>query len=864
MTSRRRLFAATILAVPMVSMIPDTDAEAAASRHHTKAHGHSAAKTAAPAGAPATAAVKNKAPLQPYHSSANEEVAVRTNRHASVKRKARESTSSVSIVTSETLQRAGQINLADALTKTYASVNVEAMGSDAAALVSSIHMRGLSSNHVVVLLDGHRRHTTGNMTAVGGPNFGTTGVDLNMIPSNMIDHMEIMEDGAAPRYGGDALAGVINIITKKTNHGLSISGQTGANAYNGDGWNYQLNADGGFKLGNDGFLHLFGQMYHADHFVAKNAHDHRLLTGDALLARPSYADSGLYTGPVNLPDSSNKITSTPEETRENFGLDWEKPLNENVTFFGSITYAHRHSEAYENFRLPTIAPSLWPYGFSPLETIEENDYAATVGARGNNFLGFKWSATSTYGADYNKIGNKHTANPNMLASTCSLDPSSSFYSSAGCGWSPTTALAQKFNMAQWTNDLDFSRRFRMTKSIPVDVSFGMEHRLDSYQMWAGNAPSYILGGTQGFAGLMPANAGKWYRNVWSWYLDGTFHFTKNWVVDFAGRFEHYTDAGNAEIGKVSTRYDVTKWLALRGTINNGFRAPTLAEQHYSSMNVGPTSAEGLLAADSDAARAIGGGKLKAERSTNVSGGIVVEPLKDFNVEVNVYQTDIRDRIGMGNVISGPSAINALSNLGFERPAGVSDQGVSAYSMVNAGSTRTQGLDITADYTFRMRRYGNLNLSMSLDLNRTRMHHTPGGNTLNAQTIGYLTTAYPRSKIILNAYYNVGKWDVNIRQTRWGQTTNMLSYQDWAPAALQYSTTDFYQFKNTPRWLTDLEVGYRVNKQWHLAVGANNIFNIRPRRVPNIVNYLGAKPYDISSSQISMTGAYYYGRINANF
>lgn len=106
--------------------------------------------------------------------------------------------------------------------------------------------------------------------------------------------------------------------------------------------------------------------------------------------------------------------------------------------------------------------------------------------------------------------------------------------------------------------------------------------------------------------------------------------------------------------------------------------------------------------------------------------------------------------------------------------------------------------------------------------------------------------------------------MNIRQTRYGETTNMLQYQDWGPKALQYSVTDFYQFKNSPRWLTDLEIGYRVNKNWHIAVGGNNLFNIRPRRVPQSVNYLGAYIYDQSSAQVPMTGGYYYGRVNATF
>ncbi|NHO31388.1 TonB-dependent receptor plug domain-containing protein [Acetobacter fallax] len=874
MTSRKILLTATFLAIPVSGMATkalaaEVQKTAIHSRIHKPVAGHAGAHAAGAATA-TTAAVPARSLPRPAHyaSDANEAVIV-TGTH-SANRRARQSISPVKVLTGAVLQRSGMVNLADALTRTYASINVEAMGTDAAALVSSIHMRGLSSNQVLVLVDGKRRHTSTTFTATSGPNFGTTGVDLNMLPANMIDHIEVLEDGAAAMYGSDAIAGVVNIITKKTDHGLNMSAQTGANAYNGDGWQYQFNADGGMKLGDDGYLHLYGQMYHTDHMVPKNVRDHRLVA-----SQPEDHDVASYvsTG-AHIPATSNRVLSTAEETRENFGLDWGKPLNENVMFYGNIIYAHRHAETYQNYRVPNVgggvALSYWPWGFTPTETAEENDYAATVGAKGDSLFGFGWDISSTYGADYNKVGNKNTVNTGILQSTCSTDPAAGAnYSVAGCGYSPTDVRAESFNMAQWTNNLDLRRNFNIAHTVPMVLAFGAEHRMESYQIWAGNPASYALGGTQGFAGLAPQNAGAWYRNIWAGYIDGDFHFLKNWEVDFAGRFEHYTDVGNAENGKISTRYDITKRIAVRGTISTGFRAPTLAEEHYSAMNVSPNGASGLLAADSDAARSLGAPGLKPERSTNASGGIVVEPVSGFHVEADVYQINIRDRIVQGGTVSGLSAIAAIQSMGFTPPVNdASLDNIQAYYLSNGASTRTQGLDINADYTFHLKRYGNLMLSMALDLNRTRLHHngigTNGAELLNAANIGYITTAYPRSKIILNAYYTVGKWDVNIRQTRYGETTNMMSYQDWAPTALQYSVTDFYQFKNSPRWLTDLEIGYRFSKNWHVAAGGNNVFNIRPRRVPQSVNYLGAYIYDQSSMQVPITGGYYYGRVNATF
>ncbi|WP_415475406.1 TonB-dependent receptor plug domain-containing protein [Acetobacter persici] len=788
---------------------------------------------------------------------------------------ARHSTSPVSVITNATLRRSGQMNLGDALSRTYASINVNPMGTNASALTASIRMRGLNPNQVLVLVDGKRRHTTANISADAGPDFGATPVDLNMIPAAAIDHIEVLEDGAAALYGSDAIAGVVNIITKKTNHGLNINSQTGANAYNGDGWQYQVGGDGGLSLGGDGYLHLSGQVYHTDHMLPKT-YDHRLMGSSA----PAGAYTGAnYTGSATPSLQSNHFTSTPEETRENLSINFGKTIARDVQFYGLITYAHRHAEAFENYRTPSTAPTMYPDGFSPILTNEENDYAATLGLKGDNFLGFNWDISTTYGADEDKIGNKNTANLGMLnpeGDGCSTSPSSPYYSSGGCGWSPSKVRAETFRMAQWTNNADFRRQFKIANTVPMNLAFGAEHRLETYTVKAGIPASYEDGGVSAFNGLQPQSAGNWDRDIWAGYIDTDFHLTPKWNVDFAGRFEHYTDVGNTENGKVSTRYNFSRRIAIRGTISNGFRAPTLAEQHYSSMTVGPTGAGGLLGVDSPAAQALGAAKLKPERSTNVSAGIVLEPVNGFHIEADVYQINIRDRIVQGGVVNGTSAITALENSGYLLSSNVTPADVTAYYFTNGASTRTQGVDIKADYLLHLRRYGNLALSMAIDLNRNRLHHNgtyDDPNTgamaqyLNASNISSITTAYPRSKIILNAYWTTGKWDVNIRQTRYGETTSMLQYMDWATgtcadgSSQQFSQTCFGQFKNTPRWLTDLEIGYRINPRWHIAVGANNIFNIRPRKLPENLNYVGGQIYDYQSAQVPITGGYYYGRVN---
>jgi len=762
-------------------------------------------------------------------ASGSGEALIVTGTHAT-NRRARDSSSPITVFSAQQLRNTGELNLASALARVDPSITVSALGNDTAALTSSIRMRGLAPNEVLVLVDGKRRNITGNMAG------GSTPVDLNMIPADAIDHIEVLRDGAAAMYGSDAIAGVINIITKKSAHGMHTYAQTGANAYNGDGWQYQVGADGGVKWGNDGFLHVTGQVYHTDHSVVANrkTYDHRWSAGDS------------------WSPNSNKIESTPEETRENLAIEWGKGITENIQTYGLITYAHRHAEAYENYRTPSTISSIYPYGFSPLETIEQNNFQANLGLKGGNFLGFNWDLSTLYGEDDDDIGVKNTYNASYAK----------IY-----GWSPTTVRAETYRMSQWTSNLDLRRNFNIANLVPMTLAFGGEHRLEMYHIRAGNEPSYLYGGTSGYAGISPVSAGSWQRNVWAGYIDGDFHPLKKWDLDFAGRFEHYTDAGNTETGKMTTRYDFTKRIAVRGTISNGFRAPTLAEEHYSALSVSPTGASGTLGANSAAARTIGASNLKPERSTSAEGGIILEPVNRFHISADVYQINIRDRILSASSIRGQTALEAISNAGVSiDPTGLDLQNISASYYANAASTRTQGIDIQGDYHLPLHRYGTVDLSMLLNLNRTVVSHVNTNifNTLmaNAQTISSIQ-GYPRSKIVLNAHWNLGSWDFNVRETRYGSSKSLMTYEDLAPKSVRYSNTTWLSFENTPIWTTDLQVGYRFNSRWRATLGANNIFNMRPRVVSPLTNYLGPKIYD-SGSALAMTGGYYFVRVDANF
>jgi iron complex outermembrane receptor protein len=105
-------------------------------------------------------------------------------------RSASESLSPIDVISAKDLQRTGQTDLRDALVKLLPSINRLAQTGDAANLTSALTLRGLSPNHVLLLVNGKRRHTSANITADAGAQQGATPVDIDLIPVS-----------AAPRYG---------------------------------------------------------------------------------------------------------------------------------------------------------------------------------------------------------------------------------------------------------------------------------------------------------------------------------------------------------------------------------------------------------------------------------------------------------------------------------------------------------------------------------------------------------------------------------------------------------------------------------------------------------------------------------------
>ncbi len=736
----------------------------------------------------------------------------------------RKSASPIQVVTSAEISRTGQSDLRDALTQLTPSLTRAPLLIGNANMVDVLRLRGLSPNHTLILVDGKRRHATSVLSNNSGPQQGSNGVDIDMIPISAIDHVEILQDGAAALYGSDAVAGVINIILKHRKSGITMQATNGGR-YAGDGFQSGESINAGFDLMGRGFFDLSAEYKYQDHTIRNSA--------DSRNGKYDFKDEG-----------------DPRQQRGTISYNMQYDFLPDLSLYSFSTYGHRYGESYQDARVASSEWPMYPNGFSPKESVSEDDYSVTLGLKGEKF-GWNWDLSTTYGSDHTSMDLFNTVNPSLYAAT---------------GASPTSFHEMAFTNTQWTNDFGIHRSFHTPIFAgPINLAMGAQYRYDEFDIMSGDANSYYGTGPQGLHGLSPQNASESNRDVTAGYVELSMRPLKNWQVDFAGRYEYYTDAGDTKTGKVSTRYDFNKYFALRGTISNGFSAPSLLQEHWSNLSVAPTYATGYLPVNSAGARLIGAKPLHPEHTMSYSAGFTLDPLPRLHISVDAYQITIKNRILAAGVYNGANAIEALRLDGFTVPSTLQSNAVTASYYANAADTRTRGLDVTARYETRFRDWGKIDWDVALNLNETDLTHTGkdanGNSLLNSQQAAYITSYTPKNKLIFGGTWQYKKLGVSVHEVRYGHATSSLTYYE---GPLAYSNTDFMRYVNKARFETNLAVSYQVLPQLGLTLGGNNVGNAKQRRIPKEFRYLGAFQYDYQIEQLGYNGGYYYLQANLNF
>ena len=789
-------------------------------------------------------------------------------------------------------------------------------------------LRGLSPDQTLVLVNGKRRHTTALLNINGSVGRGSAAVDINLIPSIALSRVEVLRDGAAAQYGSDAIAGVINfqLADKRDfsgrisvtygqyeSHVNAIPGLTGlaldaagqpvriegsslangvfATATNGkdrhvsDGRTRTIAATIGLPIGPEGFLDVSAEYQDRDP-TNRTGYDQR--------QQYDRLANGLVDPRELTVNRLNHIYGDADTKDMKLFVNAGVPITDAVELYAFGSYNYRDGASAAFYRRPLAADgrnvaALYPDGFLPFINTDLYDKSGNIGLRGE-IGGWKYDLSG--GAARNRVDFliSNTLNRSFGAT------SSKAFEAGALDYTQTTA------------NLDVNREVAVGFLSKLSVAGGLEYRRETFQIKAGEVGSYAGGtfggasGSQGFPGFAPVIGGQRVdrlrsRDNVSAYVELDADVTDKFNVQLAGRYEDYSDFGSDFNGKAAARLELVDGFAIRGAASTGFRAPSLQQQFYAASatnNVNGVLLETVtLPVDNPIAIALGATKLDPETSISYSAGFVFDKIRRLNVTVDAYQVSIDDRIvvtenltATRNAAGAPTGTNAdgspstgnriatiLNNAGFNATN-------AARFFINGLDTRTRGIDAVGTYRIDVAD-GRLNLTAGFNYNKTKvkkvlaapgpLSNIPSAALFGRQETLRLTDGQPRTKINLGGDFDRDWLGLTVRANRYGKV--FAAGSELGPAG----SGVFNDVALKAKWVTDAEIRVRIAEKYELAIGANNVFDIYPTKVPTGLAGVSAtgsgNVYYPSTSYVApwssyspfgFNGRYLYARASARF
>lgn len=757
-------------------------------------------------------------------------------------------------------------------------------------------LRGMAPNQTLVLVNGKRRHQGALVHVNGSVGRGSTQVDLNAIPASAIAKIEVLRDGAAAKYGSDAVAGVINLILKESggadmsitygqNHsyfdrgyaageGL-IDGQDAStygwdldDEHEGNGY-LPYSADRGWaRSGNETILKQDGQnlIIHAGNgmevfggnlYISGQIRDGGRSNRAGLDPRRQYF-AGMDAEEAAF-DRENHRIGAGEFEQVSMMWNGSFPMERGTLYtFGGFNTRNGESGCYYRRAQDNRTLRAWyPDGFLPLISPELSDKSFAVGMKG--LMGdYAYDLSVNTGSNDFAWGMKNSHN-----ATYGTGPGQqSDFDLGTLGYSQTTV------------NFDLTRQLEMDGFAgPVSLAIGAEMRMENYTIEAGEEAGYADGGfdvldgpnagngaavgCQCLPGLSPTNEQDRDRDAISVYVDAEANVLENLLVNVALRTENYSDFGATTNGKVAVRYEIQDGVAARGSFSTGFRAPALQEAYFSSIATnfidGIPYEVGTFPNDSEPAIALGAKDLEPETSTNLSMGMTYKD-DTFTLAVDAYQIKVDDRITMSETFNGSGATSDMATFFADRniPA------VGGRYFFNGINTETNGLDIVATMTQDLSN-GSLLLKAAMNFNNTEV--TNKGDLVTPTQLADYTTDQLLGRantVRFESSSPAEMFQFSARVQR-PTTTFMVKMNRWGEVTIPSGSVEREQVLSS-KWTTDMEYSFQATSQVRVSFGMNNVFDVYPDKTIKRNSFNGIFQHS-GYSPFGFNGRYVYTRLD---
>jgi iron complex outermembrane receptor protein len=749
---------------------------------------------------------------------------------------------------------------------------------DATDIVRPFTMRGLGPDQSLVLVNGKRRHRMALVHVYGAAlGAGSSGVDLNALPSSAFERIEVLRDGAAAQYGSDAIAGVLNMVLKEGPFPATFTADFGAYTpqfFPVDGRTMSATGGWGLNLGR-GSLALFGEVRdrNATNRAGPDPVD-QVVPGD----HDSIVDGVIIVKRNAVPQPNHHWgdgASRDYLTFANFRYPMTEDRRSEFYAFGGYSYRHGTGNGFRRQALDSRNwREIYPLGFLPEFDPQVEDYSGNVGLRGETG-GWTYDASASLGHNLFRYDLRNTLNASLgpcLDLPCSPGIDGIYGTRDDPGIpNQTSFFAGSLVLNELSATFDASHAVQAGLYAPINVAVGAAVRTEGYRIVPGEPASYIQGGhldasgnpeppgSQVFAGFQPAFAVDIWRNNVGAYVDLETSLFRGFLANAAARFENYSDFGSKLTTKVAARFQPSTHWTFRAAASTGFRAPSLSQSYYASIvtNFQPDALGhpspydvGIFPVDHPVSRALGATPLHAETSVNLSGGLAFSPMSDLTFTADAYYIAVDGRILLTAELSGDAIAARLAAAGQTAQA--------ARYFTNALTTHTKGIDLTANWDRQLGGGRRLNLTANVSWNQTRVtDSTPVPPELQGTGavrfdrlfeggLNALERERPDWRASLTARYAWGSgWSVLGRGSYYGTyVSSLLSYTDLQT----YSAKTIYDAEVTKNFLGVLTV----------AVGGRNLLDTFPDKTLE-VNSFGIMQYP-TASPFGFNGRYLYTRV----
>lgn len=722
-----------------------------------------------------------------------EEVVVLGSRSAKA-RSAADSPVPVDVISGEDFSSLGNgADITDNLKALVPSYTATPATGDGSAFIRPTSLRGMSPDQTLVLVNGKRRHRSSlvQFFAPAAGN-GSHGVDIGMIPSVGLKNIQVLRDGAAAQYGSDAIAGVMNFELNDADEGGHVE-VTYGEFYEGES-SLKVGANLGFKLTENGFLNA--SIEYSDN----DALSRGVIRPDA----QALVNAGVQGVGADTPFGDAPFTQTwgrPETEALRFAWNSGLTLDNGMELYSFGNYANTEGRYRFFYRNPSNSAvtgtcaqnpnlQLCRVGFTPFLDGEQDDMSFVSGLRGEFAGGTTYDFSIGYGENELDYFLNNSINPSLPLQADGTP-------------------VQDFDVGAYEQvEINLNADFSTQLTDSLALSYGAEWREETWSALVGDANAAVDVGPSGFSPTSAQDAGEFDRDNVAVYVDLEHDISDRWLMQYALRYEDFSDFGSTTNGKVATRFNVNDNFTLRGAVSTGFHAPTPGQSNISSTittfdgRTGNLVLEGLVPATSDEAIAAGGRELVEEESTNLSVGFTTSLGNAWDLTVDYYNVEVDDRIYRTGDILIPGTV---------------DNTLSFYT--NALDIEHEGFDIVLNGSIE---WGSANTSLTFAYARNEIEIVgqslvQGVNPVSDSTIEDIENNYPEDRFTLttNTFFN-DSVNLLVRANFFGDHFDERGTIN-GPLGNRSAEIDSVIY-------FDAELGWQVNDGLKLVLGASNIFD----------------------------------------